>query len=327
LGRGAGGVFKSRSKSLSRRWSLSLPWSLMRGEDSMIKAIDTLVGLAKDGFRSMESATVEHFSSVGRFLLAVGSMDAQLNSLLQSLVNAEYAACRALVGEMRIGDIIQAIRRIALAKNTDKSVISTMDSLFSEINVLRSARDDIAHKIMMVDDTRMAFHNASVAKDDYSIEVAIYSIDEFIEFSKYAVRLNHRILLLRNSLITERESVLYRSYLTTVGLTILLQTATAIIKKPDIGLDKIKAIKLAAAAASPALDAYNAVASSADKSTSKLELEAVKAIHELFIQITQATSSEDLSSLDIPLRLRKPDRRRKEKGAQPLLPPPSSSQG
>jgi hypothetical protein len=289
----------------------------------MLKQIRTMTDLAKDGFTPIGETHTEHFAAIGKFILSNSGIDSQLNAILQTLLNGDYDAGRVLVGEMRTGDLISGIRHIAATKKLEDNVAREMESLFSEISRLKSARDDLAHRACLVKDDKLAFHNAMVAKTDEGIAVNQYSITELNEFSRYAASLDRRLRLLLPSLLPRDQTVIQAF----VAMAILLGLQTAALKlveNPDTSKeekDKLKAVTLTAANATTA---YSDAARKLDAKFADLKLAANKALMELANCLIERVIPADLASLEIPARLRNKHRSRRKSAQERRRQPPSS---
>jgi hypothetical protein len=67
----------------------------------MLKAMNTLLDLAKAGFRPIDAKKTKHFAAIGRLVLAVSTeIDAGLNACLQGQINSgEEAVTRIVIGK------------------------------------------------------------------------------------------------------------------------------------------------------------------------------------------------------------------------------------
>lgn len=272
----------------------------------MLKAIETWGDLTKEGFRPIDDAgKPEHFEAIGKFIISVSNnIDGPLNSCLRVQIGShEEAITRIVVGEMRIGDIIAALRRIATVRKLDENFLQDMEELFSEISLLRHVRDLTAHKTCLVNGDKIAFHNAFLAKTDSAIEVDIYTTADIHEFSGYAKRLGYRVLRLLEILVPIPQPPLNQAALILAGYGLLLQVAVAIRKSGKFKREKIVRLQELDKSAHAAVKAYTDAMRKIDPKLAELQRAASASIGEFTVAI--ATIEVDESSLrEIPLRLR-----------------------
>jgi hypothetical protein len=263
----------------------------------MLKQLTTMADLVKDGFEPIGDAHVEHFAAIGRFILSNSGIDAQLHSMLQTLLNGDYDAGRVLVGEMRTGDLISGIRHITAQQKLAANVMSEIEVLFSGISRLKAARDDLAHRACVVKGDALAFHNVLRAKTDNRIQVNYYSIAELNEFSRYAGSIDFRLRLLLPSLVP-RDQTLNNALLTMAILTALLTVAMKVERSPDASKKGKDKLWLAGNAAIEANNAYTEAARKLEFKFADLKLASDKALIELANCLAQCGLPDDLASLD-----------------------------
>ena len=285
----------------------------------MLKAIDTILELSNAGFRPLSEAKPRHFAAIGRFIIAVSNeIDVRLNECLQGQIEAsDDAVTRIVVGEMRTGDVMAAIKRIIHSRSPDSKLCTELEELFKEINTLRQNRDIVAHRICQVSRNRLAFHNASLAKTDAAIEVTIFSIREIDEFVEYAKRLGFRIIALQAKLIPAYLSPAKQAYLTLALHDLHQQAIVELIKIGKIKGNKAIEIRTINRTAHEAINAYVASARRVDVEFGDLQKAARSALSNLFAALTSLDAPDVPALHEIPSRLRKTDRNLQKGTAQP----------
>lgn len=273
----------------------------------MLKAMDTVMDLVKAGFTPIDAAKTEHFAAVGRLLLSFSTdIDLGLKSCLQSQMNnGEEAVTRIVLGEMRIGDVMQALRRIAETRKVSPDATARIEMLFQEIQVLRNVRDKLAHRSCMVAGEKLAFHNAFLAKTDAAIEVDIYTLAELVEFSDYAARLGQRVLALRTVLVPVYQHPRTRAYLDMLQYKLLQDIILALKDAGKLEGDSWRRVHSLAGSSSEAMTAYVKAVAEMDGDMHKLQEAASSAVAEFSVAIAQEIFAGRDSLQDIPIRLRK----------------------
>jgi hypothetical protein len=277
----------------------------------MSKTIDTWAELAKAGFVAIDTAgTPAHFGAIGKFVLAVSNaIDARLNACLQLQINSnEDAVTRIVVGEMRVGDIMTTLKRIAISRKLDGNSLKCMDDLFSEIQILRHVRDVIAHRMCLVNGDKFAFHNAFLAKTDSAIEVDIYTIADLTGFSEYASRLGYRVIRLLEFLVPVPQSPAMQAYLTVASHTVMVTTHVALVNTGKLDGEKGERLKALENDAHKAIRAYTDAARRTESNFLQLQKAAITATGKYIAAIASADAPGAQSLHEIPPLLRKKDR-------------------
>jgi hypothetical protein len=146
------------------------------------------------GFLEPDNDMPDHFAAVGRVVTAFNGIDVILNIILRAQLGVETKIGRAVIGGMRTGDMLSAIRRLAKAQGKDGAWLAEYERVRKDIQTFKDIRDDVAHKIWAVADRQMRFSNSYVARDDDGIETEIYSIDDLNALARYAARLSEEML-------------------------------------------------------------------------------------------------------------------------------------
>lgn len=278
-------------------------------EDSRIgKMLSTITDLAKQGFHSIDDAQPKHYAAIGQFLVAVGThIDAPLNAQLEfQLGSTEIDTGRALVGEMRTGDIMTALRRIIAARPGTQEVLQEVDALFKEIRVLRSTRDIVAHKSCMVADDRLAFHNATVAKTADAIKVDYFTLAELEDFSKYARRLGYRIVQVFSTQRPTEAHPANHAYADTTAFAIGLRMAVARLEAGNLSPDKVKRLRSIESEASAALKLYSDAARAIDKDFANLKKASAAKSAEFLSALLLLDAPDGEALGEVPTQLRRP---------------------
>jgi hypothetical protein len=146
------------------------------------------------GFLDPADDKPEHYAAIGRLVSAFNGIDAILNWVLRYQLGAETKRGRAVIGGMRTGDMLSAIKRLAIVNGMDKATFAALEELHRQIDVLKCVRDDVAHKIWAVRGEEMSFSNSHVSRLEDSADFSIYTITELNELARYAPYLSERML-------------------------------------------------------------------------------------------------------------------------------------
>ena len=121
------------------------------------------------GFLGPAEDRPRHFAAIGRLVTAMNGIDAVLNWILRAQLSADTQIGRAIVGGMRTIDMLSAIKRVAQVTGMPKPDFAVLEELHREIEILKSVRDDVAHRIWSVRGEKMSFSNAHVSRhEDFS---------------------------------------------------------------------------------------------------------------------------------------------------------------
>jgi hypothetical protein len=146
------------------------------------------------GFLKPEEDKPEHFAAIGRLITAFNGIEVVLNWLLRGILGADTKIGRAIVGGMRGGDMLAAIKRVAVATGMTDDKLKELDQLQQDIQTLRDVRDHAAHRIWAANGRVIAFSNYHHARKVESADVAFYTIDELNELARYAPYLSERAM-------------------------------------------------------------------------------------------------------------------------------------
>jgi len=279
----------------------------------MPSTLQTLTDLNKAGFKPLSEEKSKHYAAIGRLMMVVSNeVDAKLNGLLQTMLGGDEISSRAVVGEMRIPDVMAAIRRIATARALGKDTIDKMEAVFSEITSLRQARDVIAHKAIWAKGNKMAFHNALIAKTESAIEIIYFTINELNEFSRYAKLLGFRVQLLMPLLVTLPKSSAQNAFLLLISQHLITLAASAKLKMtPNISKARLLDLQNASEKSHLAVKALTEFARPLDPKFGEAQRAASDALVGFATVLTQLDAPELETLLEIPERLR-PKRQRQE---------------
>lgn len=145
------------------------------------------------GFLDPDEDKPEHFAAIGRLITAFNGLEVILGWILRGQLGGDKVA-RAVVGGMRGGDILSAIKRAAKARALPEQTLATLDDLVQDVQSVRDIRDHLGHRIWAVKERQMAFTNYHQVRFVESAEVAIYSIDELVDIARYIPYLSERAL-------------------------------------------------------------------------------------------------------------------------------------
>jgi hypothetical protein len=290
----------------------------------MIKRLMTILDLIRDGFVDISDKNEKHFAAVGRFVLSQGIVDSQLGAMIKTMLNADEGAADLLVGEMRTGDLIVALRNLAAKQKPPGEILEKLEAIFKEINRLKQARDDLAHRACMVKGDTLAFHNAMVSKTEEAIAVNYYSIDELDEFSSYAAGLLFRLRSLSPALFPRGDQEQKTALMFSIGYVLLLKLAIAAVDSPQFTEDEKSQLRALVKAAREAHEIYVEAAKKIDPEFGAHRQKANQTLMEVAYYLTQMGQKIDPTSLEIPLRLQKQDHSpKKDAQSQKRLPPSS----
>jgi hypothetical protein len=138
------------------------------------------------GFLKPEEDKPEHFAAVGRLITAFNGIDVILNMVLRSQLVTEPKVGRAIIGGMRTGDMLSAIKRLAKVSDMDEGTFKDLERLCQDIENLKSIRDDAAHKVWAVRGREMSFSNYYISRLEGAAEFITYTIDELNDLARYA---------------------------------------------------------------------------------------------------------------------------------------------
>ena len=276
----------------------------------MERVLSTWLDLTKARFKPISDRHAKHYAAIGRFILSVGTdIDAVLHSCLQIQINSgEEAVARIIVGEMRTGDVRANLRRIALSRKLDECFLKSMDALFSEISALHRVRDIVTHRACVVAGSKLAFHNAFLAKTDAAIEVDIYTLAELAEFACYAKRLGYRVVRLLTRLMPVYQPPSTQAYLASIAYVMLQHAIISQIKTGKLSAAKIAQIRSLNTATYAAMEAYRDAAQGIDPTFTKLQQAATEKLAELLVSTALSEAPDGSSLHEIPARLRRQDR-------------------
>ena len=153
----------------------------------------------------------ENFAAIGRLITAFNGIDVILNLILRSQLSTETKIGKAIIGGMRTGDMLAAIKRLAKVTNMTTTDFAKLEEVHQDINALKDIRDDAAHKVWEVNGQQMAFTNVFVARTEESQEVTLYSVEELNELARYAPHLSERCLQLFPDCLTLERSYKFSS--------------------------------------------------------------------------------------------------------------------
>jgi hypothetical protein len=159
----------------------------------------------------------DHYASIGRLVTGFSNIERALNEVIRAVIGQHAGAglteqmSRALVGEMRAGELMATLKRVLEARERDAAKggaakppkPDAMEPLFREIGELKLVRDRIAHHRFFVLDRRMLFTNADTARSQPAAQANMYCVEELNEMAGYARRLTDRVYLLRAALFLD----------------------------------------------------------------------------------------------------------------------------
>lgn len=290
----------------------------------MFKRFQKIADLSKAGFAS-DHLQGKHYEAIGRLLVAVSEhVDGRLNVLLQVAIGTPLPErAYALAGEMRIPEVVGAIKRLVAAHSTNDKSIRAIDDVFMEAETLRQARDVVAHKSVWAKGDTLSFHNAFVARSEQRVEVQYFTIAELGEFAEYAVRLGYRITALIPLVAPKPVTTSQRLALATIHSTVLLTAASEIIKSGKLSKEKIKKIRAVADSSHAAMVRFRDLAMDIPSEAHDAEQRAHDGLIEFLMCLTGIAAPEPPTLLEIPARLQTNNRRR-EAPQSPRRPPSSS---
>jgi hypothetical protein len=276
----------------------------------MFKSVDTVIGLTKAGFQPVATAAKSrHFATIGDFIVTVGTeIDARLKScLLQQIGSDEETLARAIVGDMRVGDVVGALRRIAESRSPSAQYLESLNKLFTEIANLRRERNVVAHQTCMVYRNKLAFHNASYARTDAAIEVNIHTVSDLKQMTLYARRLGYRILKVFSVLPRAKTIPAPNKAAVTLLLsTLLSHSVIALVRTKTLSKEKLSQLKAASDETHRATKAYVDVARHADPTLHNLQTKASEKIDNFLTAILLANAPDGPELFEIPARLKPP---------------------
>jgi hypothetical protein len=138
-----------------------------------------------------------HWQAIGRLVTTFCSIEVFLTTHLRDAIGTDGRVARAIVGEARCGDLMSMITRVEAAKGENgDDYLKIRDQIFSEIRILKDARDAIAHRLWAHKGDEMLFHTLLTARVLRETKAVAYSVKELNEFADYATRLAARVSLL-----------------------------------------------------------------------------------------------------------------------------------
>lgn len=271
----------------------------------MVKSIETVLNLAQSGFRPIEMAKPRHFSAIGKFILSVGTeIDARLKTcLLRQINSGEEALPRAIVGDMRTGEVAGALRRIAELRTLQPEFYENLKRLFAEIENLRRVRNVVVHQTCLVKGNSLAFHNAHDARSDAAMEVNIYSIKELDEFGKYAKLLGFRIVRQFANFSPKRMSPQQEAFLALAAHALFAQTAAALAKGKSLSKLQLEHLKSVLNSSYEAVGAYTKAAREIRPDFKTLTDHAVQTMNESISALEMINAPSGVLLYEVPQRL------------------------
>ena len=277
----------------------------------MKKIFETLSGLSEQGYKPINDKNSKHFSVIGKIIISVSMhIDSKLNFCLRSQVDDSGAdVMRAMVGQMRAGDMMQSIRRIAISRNISKTIIASIDDLFKEISVFHNIRDNLAHGQCWVSGSSIIFHNIFSAKSDDNIKLVSYSIAELTELYKYFQYLGYKIDSILANLIPKFISPATTFFIASTKLSILLKISTTLILHGNLTADNKKTLKDKSKEAHEAVCKYSESARIVDPTLIDHQRKVEITLTNLSVCVSHLSSSFEIPLPGIPALLQRKDHR------------------
>lgn len=116
--------------------------------------------------RYTANPTPADLQAIGEFITACSILEIEIHNILRALLRVDEHVARILVGERRVGDLVQLLRfgffeRSPLQfEEDDKNAI---DALLQRVHYVNDVRAIVAHKPCSADDRSLEFHNQATA--------------------------------------------------------------------------------------------------------------------------------------------------------------------
>lgn len=131
----------------------------------------------------------KYFAELGRFVAAYAQLEMYVRIIAQNLIGLDIEVSRALIGGMRLVDLMQSVKRIAIAKKTDQQFYDALDKHFSDVSDLSAFRDKLVHRQLNLVGGKMVLSNIGSAKSQHHIEVDFMETAGIRAKSEEAMRL------------------------------------------------------------------------------------------------------------------------------------------
>jgi hypothetical protein len=106
------------------------------------------------------------YAAIGRFICECNDVEANLHRLLQWVLAIDEPIERILVGEPRIGDLVDLVKKAAALKGWVGPKLALLTRIAGIINQNNKIRQIVAHKpALIIRGKHLLFHNSSTAKN------------------------------------------------------------------------------------------------------------------------------------------------------------------
>lgn len=132
--------------------------------------------------------SVAEYAALGRFIAQCSVLEMCLHACVKHILGLQDETARLLVGEPRIGDLIDLLKKSARINNLGAERTEVMVELLAECVNGNKVRQIVAHKPFFMDGSVLVFHNKMSAK----------SLDAVFEYRCSIEELNNAALLTRS---------------------------------------------------------------------------------------------------------------------------------
>jgi hypothetical protein len=125
-----------------------------------------------DAFRKFPQKYAREYAALGFYITQCSAVEASLHLFLRKLLGIAEPIERLLVGEPRIVDLLELVRKAAHLKEMDEKRFGVLTNLLTLVNQNNKIRQVVAHKAGSAEpDGTLIFHNAPSAKSVASMYI------------------------------------------------------------------------------------------------------------------------------------------------------------
>jgi hypothetical protein len=121
---------------------------------------------------------VDEYAALGRFIAQSSVLEMCLHACLKHLLRIPGETARLLVGEPRIGDLVELTKKSAVMQGMSGEQLSLLTLLLTECNNGNKVRQVVAHKPFFMEGSVLVFHNKVSARSQAAIFEYRCSIEE-----------------------------------------------------------------------------------------------------------------------------------------------------
>lgn len=175
--------------------------------------------------------TAEHYQAIGEFVVFYSLLESQFHEVFARYANIPKEACRAVIGGMRLKDVIERTKRVMKLNGVDQKLIANFEACEAILNPLSVFRDKVIHRVWIQGEQGPTLSNWSGAKSEATILEEVVTTEEIIQNTVKLMKLG--MIVVSHALTEERGIKLWRELYATLSpddlklLSTFLQTPPA----------------------------------------------------------------------------------------------------